>query len=149
MKANSDSNKSQIEFPEVMTEDYSEIIKDIGVVKFKERLTELVETMNEFIESSEYCSYVHCNERIVTMLLLDYWSDIYRMKDFHLIEKSRTEKIIAYLIAWIIKRKPLQFTQYFEEEKDIFVNERFCIYLLLNECLLSGRKKLTLSIMKN
>lgn len=42
-------------------------------------------------------------------VLIDYYSDIYRLKEFHDIELVRTEKIIAYTVAWIIKRKPLQF----------------------------------------
>ena len=129
-------------FPDIMTEDYSDMIRDIGELKFKERFTELLDTMDQFLQEAGYTDNVKCNERIVLMVLLDYWSDLYRMKDFHLIEKARTEKIFSYLIAWIIKRKPLQFVGDISAEKDVFVNERFCTYLLLNECLLCGQKKI-------
>lgn len=74
-------------------------------------------------------------------VLLDYFADIFRLKDFHDIEKVRTEKIFAYTIAWIIRRKPLQFIHYTDDEKDIFVNERFAAYLMVNECLSCGNKK--------
>ena len=64
------------------------------------------------------------------------------LKEFHSIEKVRTEKIFAYTVAWIVRRKPLQFKDYTDAEKDIYVNERFAAYLMLNECLLCGEKKL-------
>jgi hypothetical protein len=67
-------------FPDIMTEDYSEMIRDIGELKFKERFTELLDTMDQFLQEAGYTDNVKCNERIVLMVLLDYWSDIYRMK---------------------------------------------------------------------
>lgn len=121
--------------------EYSTMVQEIGVDKFTERFEELKKTANEFIEEAGYGGHVECNERILLNVLLDYWADIFRLKDFHKIEKARTEKVFSYLIAWIIKRKPLQFIHYTKDEKDIFVNERFALFLLLNECLLSGEKK--------
>ena len=142
---NNSSIPTSVDFPDIMTEDYSEMLKDIGELKFKERFLELLETMDSFLREAGYSENVKCNERIVLRVLLDYWSDIYRMKEFHLIERARTEKIFSYLIAWIIKRKPLQFIGDIGTEKDIFINERFCTYLLLNECLLCGQKKIDIN----
>lgn len=139
-----DSNSSQ-SFHSVFTDDtYVSMYREIGEQKFLDRFNELLNTMNAFLKESGYISYVECNERILLAVLLDYWSDIYRLKDFHLIEKSRTDKIFSYLIFWILHRKPLQFTKYTDEEKDIYVNERFCAYLLLNECLMSGERRIPL-----
>ena len=82
-----------------------------------------------------------CNERIMLNVLLDYYADIFRLKEFHDIQYVRTEKIFAYTAAWIVKRTPQQFIHDTDEEKDIFVNERFAVFLLLNECLLCGEKR--------
>ncbi len=123
------------------TSTYAEMVKEIGISKFEERFEELKKTADEFIKQAGYQNHVQCNERILMTVLLDYWADIFRLKDFHVIEKARTEKIFAYLIAWIIRRKPLQFIHYTDLEKDIFVNERFALFLLLNECLLCGERK--------
>lgn len=132
-------------FNSVFTDDtYVSMYKEIGEQKFIDRFEELLNTMNAFLEESGYISYVKCNERILLAALLDYWADIYRLKEFHLIEKSRPDKIFSYLIFWILHRKPLQFTKYTDEEKDIYVNERFCAYLLLNECLMSGQRRIPL-----
>lgn len=48
------------------------------------------------------------------------------------------------MVSWIVHRKPLQYIHYTNDEKDIFVNERFGVYLLLSECLLCGEKDLLL-----
>ena len=73
-------------------------------------------------------------------VILDYFMDVMRLKEFHSIERIRTEKLFAYTISWIVKRKPIQFREYSDRERDIFVNERFAAYLLINECLMCGSK---------
>lgn len=120
---------------------YKELIKRVGEEKFEERLKELIASANNFICEAGYENNVECNERIMLCALLDYYADIFRLKDFHNIENVRTEKIIAYTVAWVVRRKPLQYIRNTDEEKDVFVNERFAAYLLLNECLLAGEKK--------
>jgi len=120
---------------------YESMINEIGTEKFKTRFEELKNTADRFISEAGYQESVVCNERILLHVLLDYYSDVFRLKEFHDIKKIRTEKIFAYKIAWIIKRKPLQFICYSENEIDMFVNERFAQFLLINECLLSGEKK--------
>lgn len=122
---------------------YSEVVERIGKKKFQERLQELIASANAYIEEAGYAKHVECNERIMLNVLLDYFMDIFRLKDFHNIEKARTEKIFSYMVAWIVRRKPLQYIHYTDDEKDIFVNERFGVYLLLNECLLCGEKRFT------
>ena len=82
----------------------------------------------------------YCNERILMQVILDYFMDVMRLKEFHSIERIRTEKLFAYTISWIVRRKPIQFRDYSEEERDIFINERFAAYLLINECLMCGTK---------
>ena len=49
--------------------------------------------------------------------------------------------MVAYTVAWIVRRKPLQFIKYSDVEKDIFVNERFAAYLMINECMAGDSKK--------
>lgn len=128
---------------------YSEMIGRVGEEKFISRFEDLLKTAQEFIKSAGYNNTVYCNERILMQVLLDYYSDIERLKDFHDIEKTRTEKIFAYTISWIIRRKPLQFKENTSQEKDIFVNERFAAYLLLNECLCCGNERIDPQYSKN
>lgn len=120
--------------------DYSDLINKFGIKEFKTRFEEIRKSAEDFLEKSGFERTVYCNERILSQLLLDYYSDIDRLKDFHNIERARTEKIFAYKISWIIRRKPLQYKDNFLDEIDVFVNERFAAYLLLNECLCCGKE---------
>ena len=51
--------------------------------KFETRLNELIKTANEFIEEAGYSDNVECNERIMLNVILDYYADIDRLKQFH------------------------------------------------------------------
>lgn len=120
--------------------DYSDLIKKFGVEEFKSRFEQIEKSAEEFIKESGFEETVFCSERILSQMLLDYYSDIERLKDFHDIKRVRTEKIFAYTISWIIRRKPLQYKDNSVNEKDIFVNERFAAYMMLNECMCGGKE---------
>ncbi|MDE6873671.1 MAG: hypothetical protein K2P87_04355 [Lachnospiraceae bacterium] len=125
-------------------QDYRELIQNHDEEELKQRFIELKKTADDFIEQSHFQETVFCNERILMQVILDYYSDIDRLKAFHGIERVRTEKIFAYTIAWIVKRKPLQYNSNSYDEKDIFVNERFAAYLMLSECLCCGEENVSL-----
>ncbi len=123
-------------------ENYDKVMERIGKDNFRSRLSELLVTARDFINKAGYGECVECNERIMFHVLLDTLSDIYRLEEFHSIEHPRTEKIFAYTLTWILRRKPLQFVIYDKEERDIFVNERFALFLMVNECMGNGEKNL-------
>lgn len=124
-----------------MQQDYKDLIKDVGKKEFDSRFRELLRQITEFLEEAGYQEHVECNERILYHVLLDYYSDIRRLKDFHKIIHTKTDKVMAYLIYWIVRRKPIQFTGFTEMEKDIFVNERFACYLLFAESVMGNVNK--------
>ena len=123
----------------ISNQDYSDLISDMGLDNYKDRLEQLKKTAEEFIVASKFEDTVYCNIRILAQVLLDYIADIGRLKEFHDIKKVRSEKINAYLIAWIVRRKPLQYKVNSKMERDIFVNERFATYLMLSEALCCGQ----------
>ena len=90
-------------------ENYRELIDEVGVDKFRERFEELQKTAMEFIEMAGFSETAYCNERILMQVILDYFMDVMRLKEFHSIERIRTEKLFAYTISWIVRRKPIQF----------------------------------------
>lgn len=118
-----------------MKANYQELIQQIGEENFASRFDELLKQIRAFLEEAEYDESVRCNERILYHVLLDYYSDIIRLKEFHNITNIKTDKFISYLLFWFLKRKPIQMEKFSDEEKDIFVNERFACTLLINECL--------------
>lgn len=116
--------------------DYQELLNEIGKDNFESRFAELQRQIDMFLNEGKYEQSVVCNDRILYHVLLDYYSDIARLKEFHGIKHTKTDKKIAYLIYWFLRRKPIQYKEYSENEKDIYANERFCCCLLINECLL-------------
>ena len=125
-----------------MVQDYREIIQKIGggnsiagKEKLDSRLSEMQKTIDAFLEEANYPDYIECNDRILYHVVLDYFADIVRLKEFHNIEHTKKDKVIAYLSYWFLKRKPIQINKYSDSEKDIFVNERFVCNLVIKECL--------------
>lgn len=118
--------------------DYEALIKKVGEEIFDDFFRFIQEQAVKFIEAASYAESVVCNDRILLHVLLDYFSDIERLKEFHGIENIRTNKVFAYTAYWILRRKPLQFVADSIEEPDVFVNERFALFLIMNECLLQG-----------
>ena len=119
-----------------MSEDYKKLIKTIGEKNFDSRFKELQKQISEFLDEAGYDENVQCNDRILYHVLLDHYSDICRLKDFHGIENIKTDKVMAYLVFWLLRRKPIQLIEFSDEEKDIFVNERFASYLMISESII-------------
>lgn len=117
---------------------YRSLIKKIGEKAINEFMAFLQEQCEHFLQGASYKGSVVCNDRILFHAILDYYSDIERLKQFHPVENVRTNKVFAYIAYWILRRKPLQFVTNNIEETDIFVNERFAMFLVINECLLEG-----------
>ena len=68
-------------------ENYRELIDEVGVDKFRERFEELQKTAMEFIEMAGFSETAYCNERILMQVILDYFMDVMRLKEFHSIER--------------------------------------------------------------
>lgn len=124
-----------------MQQNYIELIHEVGEKEFDSRFLELQRQIDEFLAAAGYITAIEedgcaeCNDRILYHVLLDYYSDIHRLKEFHQIKHTKTDKNIAYLSYWILKRKPIQVTNSIAEDKDIFINERFVCYIIVYECL--------------
>lgn len=121
---------------------YEQLIKDVGKAEFESRFEKMMDLVNSFLSEANYPDSVVCNERIMYHVLLDYYSDIRRLKEFHEIKHTKTDKVVAYLVYWILRRKPIQIIDFSEDEKDIFVNERFACSFLIGECLLEDNKRI-------
>lgn len=63
--------------------------------------------------------------------VLDYFTDISRLKKFHKIKRTNSFKIIAYELSWLIRRKPLQILQD-NEEKLVYINEKFILSYVMS-----------------
>ena len=112
--------------------DYTDIIRKVGKRKVKERIESLLTIANDYIVKSKYENKVVINEILLTEAILDYFTDITRLKDFHDIKKVDEIKIISYESFWLLKRKPFQIMI---NDRDLnFVNEKF-IVTIVSQCI--------------
>lgn len=106
--------------------DYSDILAAFGKEKIEKRYEVLQEYLLAFIKRHKYEGKVDIAESVLNQVVVDYFADIHRLKNFHHIEAINYLKIHAYTAYWLLRRKPLQIIK--DDPKDVelaFINERF------------------------
>ena len=115
---------------------YDVIVNYFGKETILNRYKYLHDKMKEYIDERK-CEDVLCiNENILQQTVLDYFTDVYRLKTFHKIGHINKIKIIAYEAYWLLRRKPLQIKGVLEDEKLVFANEGFITTFIAHEFLL-------------
>lgn len=112
---------------------YNSIVEIIGEERIEERLRALHDIYTIFLEQMDINGNtdVYLNDRVLMHTIMDYFTDITRLKEFHGIEKINQDKIIAYECSWLIKRKPIQVLSE-EKESLVYINEKFVLTILVN-----------------
>ena len=86
-------------------ENYRELIDEVGVDKFRERFEELQKTAMEFIEMAGFSETSYCNERILMQVILDYFMDVMRLKEFGKMQLTQLGLTFVYSLF-------IEFTSY-------------------------------------
>ncbi len=114
---------------------YQYLIDTFGEDRINNRYATLWDYMTEFIQRHHYEENVIISRNALNQMIIDYFVDIDRLKQFHGIERISTTKIYSYTAFWLIKRKPLMIIKDNLEDYNLtFVNERFVTGYLLR-CL--------------
>ena len=110
---------------------YDDLIAEFGDREIQEQISCLLQQCKAFIKRLSAEDTVIVNERLLTHAVLDYYSDISRLKSFHKINNINDMKDLAYRAYWILKRRPLQISVD-NQENDIltFINEKFIVSLI-------------------
>lgn len=111
--------------------DYEELIEHFGEEKIKSRYTTLEGYLKIFIERSQFKDKVRISYGMLNQAVVDYFSDIDRLKNFHHIERINFIKIHAYSAYWLLRRKPIQIIEEDEDSEMAFINENFVASYLL------------------
>lgn len=113
--------------------------------KFEKRYEALYNQMYSYIEKSGYSNAVKINDIILGFMLVDYFTDIERLKEFHGVNHINSIKLISYTVYWLLRRKPIQIIK---SDKTLqYVNERFSLALILE--FLSSKDKQHIAIRTN
>lgn len=103
-----------------------------GRERIPERIRDLLIKVQAFLETiTEDTSVFYVSDRLVTHVVMDYFTDIERLKKFHSIERTNRFKILAYELYWWLKRKPIQIIGDCTEDL-VFVNEKFATSLIID-----------------
>ena len=110
--------------------DYIGLLKEFDEDRIADRCDWLNDCMLEFIRLHKLDDKVQVSEPILHHVIIDYYADIQRLKEFQKIEKVNMIKIFSYTTYWILRHKPLQLLTGDISEPDLFVNEDFCSELI-------------------
>lgn len=88
------------------------------------------DSAKDFYEQNHLEGKVYFNDEIFKHFLIDFLTDLSRLKPFHEIDFVNYIKFNSYAASWIIKRKPFQLIEGGNDEY-IYINEVFALTLLL------------------
>jgi hypothetical protein len=125
---------------------YKDLLDEFGEEVVKRSIDSWKERLDSFIISRGLSDKVRVSDRNLYLAMLSYFSDIKRIKPYHVINDVNDVKIHSYLAYWIMRKKPLQILSDFDSCER--VNERFVAFMLTDfllrdwiDTVLSGEAK--------
>lgn len=112
-----------------VSETYQYLVEEFGKDVIAGRFNWLYALIEEFLESRNMKESAFISDDILNHVVIDYYVDIYRLKDFQNIEWTNTAKIYSYTTYWLLRHKPIQLKSLGMEE-NVFINELFVTELL-------------------
>lgn len=116
---------------EAFYDSYEPVVNYFGKDKIEVRIAELLSDVNKFLKTvPSYESKVKVNELLLLHVVMDYFTDIMRLKEFHPVALANKYKIVAYELFWWLRRKPIQIVDDGDPET-AFVNEKFAVSFII------------------
>jgi len=116
--------------------DYPELVSYFGEEVIQNRYTYLYEKMSGFIANAGIEEDVYISEARLRNTVIDYFTDIYRLKVFHGIVSVNRYKILAFTVFWLLRRQPLQVKEGAPgTDEYTFVNEDFAVSFIGYACI--------------
>lgn len=109
---------------------YKYLVERFGKEKISSRYDWLNDILSDFVSKSGCTDQIIISQDILKHVVVDYFVDIDRLKEFQEIEKVHSSKIYAYTCFWLLRHKPLQIVCAEGAEKLAFINEECVCYLL-------------------
>lgn len=104
---------------------YDELVSVVGKEEIESRIRQISGEMLDFLNAMDLSDVAYVHEMALTHAVMDYYSDIQRLKEYQKIERVNEIKIKAYETFWLLKRKPIQLMKQLEDDKMLYVNEKF------------------------
>lgn len=105
------------------SEGYQYLISKFGKEKIASRFDFVNNILEEYIKQNRYEERVVISKNLVEHIVVDYFVDIDRLKEFQEIKFVNEIKIYSYLSYWMLRHKPLQIIASDGQDDLVFVNE--------------------------
>ena len=97
------------------------------------RYRELMKRMQSLLESGGFAPKAVINEDLLGKVILDYFEDVDRLKEFNEIEKICPAKICAYETYWLLRWKPIQIQSEETSAQLLYINEIICAIMMMSK----------------
>lgn len=134
---------------------YKFLVEEFTKETIENRFKTIYNFINSFIENNHLQEDVIISVDLLNNMIIDYFSDIYRIKEFQDIERTNFAKIYSYTAYWLLRRKVIQLKKEVYEDKLSFVNEEMvttyiCSYLFeTNVFILDSQQEQFAEFQKN
>ena len=112
---------------ESMYLNYSGLLEEFSEDVIRSRYAFLYKECMEFLKSQNLESEVRLDEVLLMHAVLDYFSDVSRLKKFHHIHHINETKVIAYETFWLLRKDQVLR----EQDKKAFMNYLDTLYYFL------------------
>lgn len=119
-------------FTEVISGGYQYLLDKFGKEKIASRFVYINTVLVDYIKQHQYENRVVICQNMIEHIVIDYFVDIDRLKEFQEIQYVNETKIYAYLAYWLLRHKPLQVAGCDGQDDLVFVNEEFVADFLLS-----------------
>ena len=106
-----------MEFSGSVSSKYTGLLEKFGEETIDARYRSIMDRMNAWISEHNFQNNIRIDRILLQNAVLDYYSDISRLKEYHNIETTNSVKVIAYESYWLWRRRPLQVISNPSEEK--------------------------------
>lgn len=106
---------------------YDKLVADVGQDVIEKRIKQISQEMLDFLKTYQLEEVAYIHEMALTHAVMDYFSDVQRLKEYQEIEHINEIKIKAYETLWLLQRKPLQLKGQLEDDRFLYINEKFIL----------------------
>ena len=109
---------------------YKYLVKRFGEEEISSKYEWIYNLMNDYISAKGYQDKVLISHDVLSHVIVDYFVDVDRLKQFQEIERIHPSKIYAYISFWLLRHKPMQIMVPEEAGELAFINEEFACCLV-------------------
>jgi len=98
------------------------------------RYNNMLTQLKDIVTDMGVADQVEINEELLMRAVLDYFTDIARLKQFHNIDHTNEQKTYAYGTYWLLRRSPIQIISAVDDSY-IYINEKAAVAMIFPKIL--------------